>query len=136
MAGHDHIEKLVCRGCYAVLDAGDNFCRYCGAPAGSASRRPPARGDAGLPVQAELVAPPAAARGWSESPWAVLLLLFCVLGPLALPMLWRSRRFSRFWKLVLTAIVVGLTALVLGLIWYVFDKLVEPLRDLHRLQRL
>jgi len=134
MTGTDAVEKLVCRSCYAVVDAGDNFCRRCGAPIGSAAvPRPSAQDDANRPVLAEVVEPRSVGRKWSDSPWIVLVLLFFVLGPLALPMLWRSRQFSLVWKLVLTAIVIGLTVLILWLIWYVLDKSLEPLRQLQNL---
>ena len=46
---------------------------------------------------------------WWESPWVVLPLLFVVLGPFALPLLWRSRRFTRPWKTALSVVVVGIT---------------------------
>jgi hypothetical protein len=42
----------------------------------------------------------------------VLVLLFLVLGPLGLPLLWRSPRFSRGWKIFLTAVMVVYTALL------------------------
>jgi hypothetical protein len=42
----------------------------------------------------------------------VLVMLFAVAGPLALPLLWRSRRFSSAWKTALTVLVLSLTAAV------------------------
>ena len=41
----------------------------------------------------------------------VLVLLFLVLGPLALPYLWRSPSFSRRLKVVLTVLVIAYTGL-------------------------
>ena len=49
---------------------------------------------------------------WYYRPWAVVVLLFVVLGPLALPLLWRSASFTRGWKIVLTLATVALTALL------------------------
>ncbi len=46
------------------------------------------------------------------SRWQVLALLFLAAGPLALPVLFRSPRFSRFWKMVLLALVILQTTLV------------------------
>jgi RsiW-degrading membrane proteinase PrsW (M82 family) len=89
------------------------------------------------------VAPPEAAPGrpgnrqkWMESRWAVLVSLFFLFGPLALPMLWRSRQFSPVWKIILTTLVLGATALIIGLLWYVVNKALEPLTDLRELQGL
>ena len=50
---------------------------------------------------------------WYYRPWAVLVLLFVVLGPLGLPLLWRSPSFTRGWKIVLTVTMVIYTALLL-----------------------
>jgi hypothetical protein len=93
------IEKIVCHRCHAVLDLGDNYCRHCGAPT-SASIPPPAGPRLG------------------ESRLLILIMLFAVLGPLALPMLWRCRCFSRTWKTILTLLVLGATLAVFGLLWY------------------
>jgi hypothetical protein len=49
---------------------------------------------------------------WYYRPWPVLLLLFVVLGPLGLPLLWKSPRFTRTWKIVLTALVLVYTAML------------------------
>ena len=50
---------------------------------------------------------------WYYRPWAVVVLLFLVLGPFGLPLLWRSPGFSRGWKIVLTFALVVYTALLL-----------------------
>ena len=54
--------------------------------------------------------PPAPIK-WYYRPVWVLVLLFLVLGPLALPYLWRSPSFSRRLKVVLTVLVVAYTGL-------------------------
>jgi len=43
---------------------------------------------------------------WYLRPWVVVILLFFVLGPLALPLLYRSPKFTREWKLLLTLLVI------------------------------
>lgn len=43
---------------------------------------------------------------WYFKPWPVLALLFLVLGPLGLPFLYKSPRFNRAWKVVLTLATV------------------------------
>jgi hypothetical protein len=48
----------------------------------------------------------------ARSRWQVLVLLFCAAGPLALPVLIASPRFSRGWKVVLFLLVVVQTVLV------------------------
>jgi hypothetical protein len=50
---------------------------------------------------------------WYHRPWAVVVLLFLVLGPLGLPLLWRSPSFTRGWKIVLTVAMVVYTALLI-----------------------
>lgn len=120
------IEKALCYHCYAVVDVGDNFCRRCGAPLGEAAADPRA---------AAWDRPDRSRRPsrWSESPWTVLPALFLLFGPLALPMLWRSRRFPTVWKIILTTTVLAVTATAFGLVWYVFYKSLEPLRHLGEL---
>ncbi len=54
---------------------------------------------------------PPAPLNWYYRPLWVLILLFLVLGPLALPYLWRSPSFSRRLKVVLTVLVVAYTGL-------------------------
>ena len=62
----------------------------------------------------------------------IVLLLFAVLGPLALPMLWRSPQFPRFWKVVLTVLVAVVTVFIVWACWYVLNTTVMgPLRELH-----
>jgi hypothetical protein len=48
---------------------------------------------------------------WYYRPWSVVLLLFFVLGPFGLPLLWKSPRFSRGLKITLTVAVVAYSAL-------------------------
>ncbi len=103
--------RIACRQCSERLDSGDNFCRYCGGltEAGAAmvkvGKLPP-------PASREIAEKP---LSWTESRVVVLLLLFAVLGPIALPMLWRSRRFTRGWKIGLTVAVLLMTV---ALCWY------------------
>ena len=48
---------------------------------------------------------------WYYRPVWVLVLLFVVLGPFGLPFLWKSSRFSRRLKIVLTVLVIAYTGL-------------------------
>ena len=49
---------------------------------------------------------------WYYRPWAIIVLLFVVLGPLGLPLLWRSPSFTRAWKIALT-VATGVYTLLL-----------------------
>jgi hypothetical protein len=109
--------QIVCPHCNGAIDATDNYCRHCAAPT---ARRAGLSGSSGV--------------NWWESPWVVLTLLLLVLGPLALPLLWRSRRFTFHWKIVLTVIVAGVTVYVLWQAWYVLNQSLAPLQELRKLQ--
>jgi hypothetical protein len=126
MDHHVHA-KTVCLRCRAVLDAGDHYCRRCGTPIGTAGSS-----DTVPPVGAEAAPSSVQFRYW-ESPWIVLALLFLVLGPLAIPLLWRSRRFTLLWKNILTALVIALTALLLWNVWLVLQQALGSLHDLDEL---
>ena len=67
---------------------------------------------------------------WWESPWVVLTLLFVVIGPFGLPLLWRSRRFTRPWKVALSIIAVGITVFAVLQIWYILNRALAPLLEL------
>ncbi len=72
----------------AALDA--QFCSRCGA----ALRRPDA-------------APPGR---WYHNVWVVLVLLLFVLGPFALPLIWKNPRLSRTAKLALSGVALAYLA--------------------------
>jgi len=121
------IEKIICHRCYTVLDAGDSFCRHCGAATGNRGVSSPgpikfAPDQAGEPSK------------WTENRWAVLVLLFLVLGPLALPLLWRSRQFSPVWKAILTTLVLGLTVWILWWIQHDLQRSLAPLKEFRRMK--
>ena len=49
---------------------------------------------------------------WYYQPWSVVLLLFFVLGPFGLPLLWKSPAFSRGMKIALAVAVIAYSALL------------------------
>lgn len=49
---------------------------------------------------------------WYHRPVPVLLLLFLVLGPLGLPLLWKSPCFTHVWKIVVTVLVAIYTVML------------------------
>jgi hypothetical protein len=117
--------SMDCPACGLAIDRGDRFCRRCGL-----RQTTDAAGNPWLPVPAELATPPSPRRNWSEDRTVVLVMLFAALGPLALPMLWRSRQFSLTAKIVLTLTVVAVTVFVVWVLWYAVNTMLAPLRDL------
>ncbi len=77
--GPDANLEVHCAGCRKSIDPMDRFCRHCGRKRGKAA-----------PLH--------------QKPWVVLGMLFFVVGPLALPMLWRSEAFSRNQKVLISAL--------------------------------
>lgn len=63
----------------------------------------------------------------STSPVVVVLLLFLLLGPFGLGMLWRNDRFELPWKIVLTVLVLIYTV---GAVWYVYAAVNGALNSL------
>ena len=55
-------------------------------------------------------------NSWSQNPIVIIILLFFVLGPLALPMLYKSSKFSQKQKTILTILVLINTAYLIYLI--------------------
>ena len=128
-------EKIVCRQCHALLDADDRFCRQCGASTAEAILLSDAAG-ADLPKRSPSAVPhrPDRRSPWSGNVWVVLTMLFVALGPLALPMLWQSRQFSLFWKVVLTVLVGIITVVIIVFLWYVISTTLAQLKPLLRLE--
>jgi len=54
-----------------------------------------------------------------DNPWLMLAMLFFVTAALGLPLLWISRAFSPFWKVVVTIAVLLWTALVLWVFYLI-----------------
>jgi hypothetical protein len=61
---------------------------------------------------------------WYLNPISVVLLLFFVLGPLGLPLLYRSPKFSKTFKIILTIVVIGYTS-------YLIFASVKMVRELY-----
>ena len=56
-------------------------------------------------------------KKWYHSVWSVLCALFIFLGPLALPLLWKSPSFSKRWKVILTVLVLAYTGVLILSVW-------------------
>ena len=80
---------LPCPWCTQPLTTEVNFCSRCGKPVNrTASPNAPA------------------APKWYYNVWFVLVMLFFVLGPFGLPLVWKNPRFSRWVKIALTVAMV------------------------------
>lgn len=71
---------------------------------------------------------PGSQAKWYHNVWVVLLLLFFVLGPFGLPMLWKSPRFSKSWKQILTVLTLLYTV---ALLWVCVSTVQEALREVY-----
>lgn len=110
--------------CRGQLETAHAICPNCGARADNA------------PVAAEPVPEtprPTPMTAIAASRWKVLALLFVVLGPLALPVLWKSPRFSRAGKLVLTILVAIQTVAVIWILWYFVSWFLDEFRQVIEL---
>jgi len=93
-----------CLMCESPINITAKFCSACGYKLNSVTS----------------VAKPSVAAKWYHNIWIVLFLLFFVLGPFGLPLVWKNPRFSQGIKLALTAIMmlymVFLTALIVRMV--------------------
>ncbi len=77
----------ICPACGTVVAEAAKFCSQCAQGLDPAS----------------IPRAPAKAK-WYHNLWFVLFMLFFVLGPFGLPLVWRNPRFSRGVKVLLTAV--------------------------------
>jgi hypothetical protein len=68
---------------------------------------------------------------WYLSPIGVVLLLFFVLGPFGLPLLYRSPKFSRTMKIVLTIVVTFYTAYLIFVSLKIARELYKQMEELR-----
>lgn len=87
-----------CSACAAIAPAEAAFCSRCG-----------------FPLTAGATPTRAAQAKWYHNPWVVLCLVFFVLGPFGLPLVWSSPKFSNRVKFLLTLVTLAYTAWVLVL---------------------
>ena len=68
---------------------------------------------------------------WYYRPWVVILLLFFVLGPFGLPLVYKSPKFGKVWKAILTVLMIFYTVYLVD----VTVKAVEQIsKDVAQLQ--
>ena len=114
------IASIFCHQCHVEAGADDRQCRRCGAELRTAELEAPA---AGLKT-------PTTWRELIDSRWAVLLLLFGVMGPLAIPILLKSRSFSTVSKVVLSVVVTIYIAALVWCAWLAVKSAYDQLQDL------
>ena len=72
---------------------------------------------------------------WYLKPINVLLALFVVLGPFGLPLLYKSPKFNKLSKIMLTIVVIVYTLLLiygtLEMVRFTYEK-IEALRDISK----
>lgn len=101
-------------------------CPSCGAPATAEARY---CSQCGKALHQAGAAPQPAT--WHHSVWFVLFLLFFVLGPFVLPLVWKSPRFSRRLKGLLTATAIGYTVLLAQLIARMVTAVTEAVNQFN-----
>ena len=78
------------------------------------------------------IEPPVGVKWYYRPVWVVILLFF-VLGPLALPYLWRSPRFTQGWKIALTIATIAWTSLMIGETIRIGRVALEQVRELQQI---
>ena len=72
---------------------------------------------------------------WYYKPINVILALFLVLGPFGLPLLYKSPKFSKPSKIILTIVVIVYTLLLIyatsEMVRFTYEK-IEALRDISK----
>ena len=104
---------MTCPTCGAVWTAEAKFCSQCGSPREAIPSATPAR------------------PKWYYNIWFTLAMLFFVLGPLGLPLVWKNPNFSRWVKLVLTLAMVAYTVLLIDVTLRAIRAVTEQLNQFN-----
>lgn len=62
---------------------------------------------------------------WYYRPWIVVLLLFFVLGPFGLPLVYKSPKLNKIWKVILTVVMIFYTI-------YLIDATVKAVETISK----
>lgn len=127
-----------CRRCGVGLLESNNFCSNCGLPTElDAYPNVPAELVVACP-QSAIVSSAPTAMAPAPSPLAAMLdnrllvvaIVLCA-GPIGLPALWFSRRFSQRTKIVTTIVYLLVTTILpLAVTWYFLEVAVRPVVDI------
>ena len=110
-----------CGRCGSDLLAQDNFCRHCGTQAATSAIAHRESRNQQLSTPADTIQTVLNNRLY-------VVLVIALIGPLGLPALWFSPRFSKPTKIVVTSIYVIMTTVVpLAVAWYFLDYSMRPL---------
>jgi hypothetical protein len=101
----------LCAFCHKTIGAEDKYCPHCGKRQGT--------GDA-----------------WYYSVLSVAILAFFVIGPFALPLVWKSSRMGATTKYVLTALILVYTALTAYAFYRVFAIYLEYFEQFAELEEI
>jgi len=119
------VQATTCVHCGEPLPHGAEVCPDCDSHELATLAPPSANGRPPLPAQRGAVV----GLACFDNRWLVVGLLL-VAGPLGLPALWLSRRFSLAVKIATTALYTALTvALPIALVWYWCEAAVRPVVD-------
>lgn len=99
---------ICCRKCGAAIAGNVNYCSNCGAKQNA--------GDA-----------------WYYRPVWILLLALFVLGPFALPLVWKSKRMGPGFKVLMAAMILIYTAYC---VYFTYKVVVFQVREMGELNRL
>ncbi len=100
---------MACAGCGRAMEPLERVCGSCGQARSSSS-------------------------SWRHNPWIILALLFLIVGPLALPLLWKSEGFSAGQKVGVAVLNLIYTAGVIVVIGLLFHMYTTMLLDLSRVE--
>ena len=109
----DAAKMDICLACGAGTALPATYCRQCGKPLDPAYRP----------------APPAAK--WHQNIWIILFLLFFVLGPFGLPLVWKNPRFSRAVKVTLTLVMVLYALLLVDMTIKMFQSVTKEVNQFN-----
>lgn len=68
---------------------------------------------------------------WYYNVWVVLVMLFFVLGPLGLPLVWKNPHFSRWVKTALTLVMVVYTVALVDVTIRAFQSVMHEMGQLN-----
>ena len=68
---------------------------------------------------------------WYYNVWFVLMMLFFVLGPFGLPLVWKNPRFSRATKGILTGVMVLYTVLLVAVTLRMFRAITNEINQFN-----
>jgi hypothetical protein len=84
--------RVLCTRCGHTIDSWDNFCRYCGRPT-------------------KMSVP------WYYEPAWIAILALVAIGPLALPLVWKSPKLTRPVKWIFTLFLGAYAVIVAYVLW-------------------